>query len=174
MTTAKIVSMKARPLQASHLCFGASGILEEMNISLGEAVSAYDRRTQIEPLLGETVPGSPGQLKYNSSIIYGAMHPDCLMALRAEPLGAALDTAITARWNAWLSKYSQIAEIAVQASTAYGSGPLAKPARLAALANISQNQHDALAAAYYDATSRPPDLYGNPAQMQRDYGGTPA
>ena len=43
MPTATVINMRARPLQASHLCFEVGGILGELNVQLERYPSALNR-----------------------------------------------------------------------------------------------------------------------------------
>jgi hypothetical protein len=92
---ATVVSLKVRAAQAANLCFSVDGILQEMDTQLGSTVNAHDFATFYRSL--GTVAPTPSDnslLQFNSANIYAAVGKYRLAALRAEPIKAALDSAI--------------------------------------------------------------------------------
>jgi hypothetical protein len=119
---AKPVSLTVRPLQVSHLCFEVGGILGRSVAELGTKVSAFDfghlYKTFRNANKGHAI--DPGRLPFDSdgidaqtitTSIVGS-RPFALAALRAEPVKAALNKAINARENAFITKYGGVAAIA--------------------------------------------------------------
>jgi hypothetical protein len=154
---AKVVSLTVKPSQVSKLALEASGIVGEWNVSLGDSVTPHGPGLQAFDFatfyagLGATAPGSPAQLQYDSQGIHDdpAVAASNLLALRAEPVKAALDSAVAARANAYYAKYGNQAAIITQtldyyAATSSGS----KPQLLAELSTLAQNQASLLQAAY--------------------------
>lgn len=149
MGTARVVSMSARPLMTSLLCFEVGGILGEVIPQLGNSVSSFDFAGFYSGL-GVTAALDPSKLFYNSAAILSApvVTASLLAALRAEPRKAALDKAVKARQNAYFSKYGSAAVIVTNANNSYGSGASAKPALLQNLATWASQQASLLEAAY--------------------------
>lgn len=150
MTSAKVISLRVRPSQASMLALEADGIVGEFNVKLGAQVTAFDFAT-FYANLGTTATGSPAQLQFGSQGIHNApaVMASNLLALRAEPLKAALDAAIAARANAYYAKYGNQDAIITQMQQHYlptvqGS----KPQLLADLSNLAQQQATLLATEY--------------------------
>ena len=123
MGIARIVSLRARPYQVSHLCFDVGGILGEWSAPqgrpnapvytpLGESVSAFDF-SAFYALLGSmpTVPDHPSRLLYDFEEIQAAVNQYTIVALRAEAGKAILDKAINARQNAFYAKYANVGDI---------------------------------------------------------------
>jgi hypothetical protein len=146
MTVKKVVKLDVRPSQRSHLAFDVEGVLGEFKVKLGQKVTAFDP-TSLD--LGVAIAGAPAELRYNSTEIQNTVAASTLMALRAEAKKAALDSALAARANAYYAKYGSKAAIIALINQFYApASPGSKPARLADLAAISQNQTDLLQAAY--------------------------
>jgi hypothetical protein len=124
MPSAKPVFMEVRPFQVSHLCFEVGGILGESFAELGASVSAFDFGSLYNAFRAATPSKAvehPGRLAFDSEAIDLATkiapvvvikdvpqpsHPAALAALRAQPLKTALDKAISARANAFITKYA--------------------------------------------------------------------
>jgi hypothetical protein len=150
MPAGKVVTLKVTPSQSAILCFDAEGIIGQSDVKLGQSVTRFDFAL-FYANLGSAVNGSPARLVYDSQAIGTdkAVLESTLMALRAEPTKALLDKAIGARENVFYQKYAnQAAIIALQRQYYDPANPDSKPARLAALSTIAQNQADALNAAY--------------------------
>jgi hypothetical protein len=114
-TVAKVVSLRVRAAQAAHLCFAVDGILEEMDVQLGATVTSFDFATFYGNL--GTVASTPSDnslLQFNSANIYAGVGGYRLAALRAEPVKAALDSAVLSRQNAFYKKYIDISGINTQ------------------------------------------------------------
>jgi hypothetical protein len=148
MSTGKVVRLHVRPSQRSHLAFDVEGVLGELDVELGQSVTAFNFPS-FYAVLGATVAGAPAELQYGSTAIQSAVAGSALMALRAEARKAALDSAIAARANAYYAKYGNEGPIIALMNAYYApASPGSKPARLADLAAISQNQSTLLQAAY--------------------------
>lgn len=164
-----VVSLKARPWQVSLLSFEIGGILESLNVELGDAVTQFDFATFYGGL-NATAAGDLSRFTLDLDGILNALEgppQNILAALRSETRGAALDRLINARQNAYFSKYgaTQITDIVTAANKFYGGGTTANPAMLAELATLAQTQADQLAAAYL-ATGRGFPSGGTPVVVQ--------
>jgi hypothetical protein len=150
MGTAKVVSMRSRPFQITHLCFDSDGILGALNTQLGAPATAFDFPTFNATLAAApTVAGDPSRLLYDFPAIQTHVAPVALAALRAEPRKAALDKAVNARQNAYFSKYGNIAAIVARINAWYSPNTAdSKPNRLAILTALATDQANALKAAY--------------------------
>lgn len=150
MGTAKVLSLRARPVQASHLCFETDGILEELKTDLGKPAAPFDFPA-FYAILGSapTVPGDPSRLRYDFLAIQAFTASHTLASLRAEPAKAALDKAVNARQNAFFAKYADIPALVARINAWYSPGtPNSKPNRLAVLSALANDQANALKAAY--------------------------
>lgn len=58
MSTAKVISLRARALQITHLCFGVAGIVGESKAQLGSTVTGFDFKAFYEKL-GQTDSTAP-------------------------------------------------------------------------------------------------------------------
>jgi hypothetical protein len=120
MGTAKIMSMRSRPFQISHLCFDSDGILGELKAQLGTNAAAFDFPVFYATLASApTVAGDPSRLLYDFLAIQAFTAPAALASLRAEQGKAALDKAINARQNAFFAKYGSISAIVSRGVTSY-------------------------------------------------------
>ncbi|HTV91511.1 MAG TPA: HlyD family secretion protein [Verrucomicrobiae bacterium] len=142
--------MRVRPAQAALLSFETDGIVGESNVQLGASVTKFDFTT-FYANLGNAVSGTPSRLSYDSTGILSdpSINASLLYALRAESKRAVLDKAVANRQNAYYAKYQNAAAVISMTKQSYDptvSG--SKPQRLAALANISQQQANDLNAAY--------------------------
>jgi hypothetical protein len=152
----KVVSLRVRASQASHLCFEVGGILGELGTGgqrteLGAQVVAFDFPGFYLTLMNfDTVPlPDPSRLIYDSFQIRNNAEPFLLAALRAEDRKAALNKAINARQNAYKAKYINIPAVVSRMLGDYGlSSSGSKPRRLKNLRDLSQQQADLLSEAY--------------------------
>jgi HlyD family secretion protein len=171
MANAKVVSLKARASQMSHLCFPTSGIVEALGlriakkqhktfpIQLGDQVTPFPFVDFYKGLstLSPTVP-TGSRLMYDSEGILNdpIVQASLLMTLRAESVAAVLDKAINARQNSFLAKYSNQAEIIAAMQSFYNpTSPLpnpstSKPDALNSLYGTAISQMIALMGAYTD------------------------
>jgi hypothetical protein len=149
MGTAKVVTLGSRPYKAARLCFEVGGIVEQISVTLGSSVTPFDF-TGFYTGLGATAVGDASLLKFNSQAILTSapVAASILASLRAEPRAAALDRAIDLRQNSYFARYGSIAAVVGEATGFFGTGTSAKPARLAHLATLAQQQADQLDAAY--------------------------
>jgi multidrug resistance efflux pump len=146
MATAKAINLRVRPLQSVDLCFQVDGIVgdqSEIHL-LGKQVAGFDLPSFYGTLGQPVSPANLARLKFDSQAIRNAVLPSVLFELRAEPVKAALDKAIAQRENMYLQKYNNQANIIARMQNDYGSGASSKTTRLAALATVSTQQHDAL------------------------------
>jgi hypothetical protein len=126
MPPATPMFMEVRPFQASHLCFEVGGILGESFTELGAEVTAFDLGFLYEAFRAATPSTAvehPGRLAFDSAAIdlntkiprviknVPEPRPRALAALRSEPMKTALDKAINARANAFLTKYANAESI---------------------------------------------------------------
>jgi hypothetical protein len=119
---AKPLSLTVRPLKVSHLCFEVGGILGRSFAELGMKVAAFDFDNLYKAFRdankGEAI--DPGRLSFDSDGIDAQTittpipggRPFALATLRAETVKAALNKAIRARENAFITKYGGVAAIA--------------------------------------------------------------
>jgi hypothetical protein len=150
MSAAKVIKLRVRPLQAAMLSLETDGIVGELHTKLGAPVTAFDF-AGFYVNLGATVTGSPARLQFDAAGIHGAaaVTASNLLALRAEPVKAALDAAIAARANAYYAKYGN--QDAIIALTQQYYSPAiqgSKPQLLGSLSNLAQQQATLLQAAY--------------------------
>ena len=116
MLSAKPVFMEVRPFQVSNLCFEVGGILHKSFVELGTEVSAFDFQQMYSFFHAAILAPdalNEGRLVADSNNIASATQGPTLLqpgasalaTLRAESLRAALDKAIMARSNAFITKY---------------------------------------------------------------------
>jgi HlyD family secretion protein len=137
MANAKVVALKTRSSQISHLCFPVNGIIESLAqvkvrrvilgkpknpgggsavtyrpIQLGDKVTQFDF-TSFYASLNNTPSSDHSRLSYGSSgILNDASVTNCLlMTQRAESTAAVLDKAVNARQNAYFAKYANQRDI---------------------------------------------------------------
>lgn len=151
---AKPLSIKVRPSRVSHLCFEVGGILGRSFVDLGSKVIAFDfdhfynafrdANTHEAKDSGRLAFDSDGidAQTIRSLIVSGS--PPALAALRAEPVKAELNKAVTARENAFITKYGKATEIASFLKAAASD----KTLRLTRLKSRSQQRTDKLLRAY--------------------------
>jgi|HubBroStandDraft_1064217.scaffolds.fasta_scaffold02267_8 hypothetical protein len=137
MSVAKIVKLQVCSSLWANLCFEVGGIVGESNITLGQAITAFDF-TSFYATLGvatETVQvpvvgggGLKGHPAGSSNIkvtlnepanlldaqdIQNGSSASTLMALRAEPVKAVLDKACALRANAFYGRYASQVQAAI-------------------------------------------------------------
>jgi hypothetical protein len=150
MTDIKVVSLRARPYQSTVLSFGTEGIVQSLNVDLGQQVTGFSL-AQFYANLGAVAADSPARLSYDSQGI--AADPDIsrrtLMTLRAEPQKALLDKAIGAREISYYRKYADPAAVIDQIRSYYAPDrPGSKINHLNTLSSISVAQAELLGDAY--------------------------
>lgn len=168
MASAKLVALRARASQISHLCFPVPGIIENVRlfvprlvfigetfrpIQLGDSVTLFDF-VKFYADLNKPLSGDPSRLIYDSSGILNdpRVQASLLMTLRAEPTAAILDKAINARQNAYYAKYANQQQIisvihSLYTPTSTPSATISKPDALGSLYGVAQSQmHDLLSA----------------------------
>lgn len=151
---AKPLSLTVRPFQVSHLCFEVGGILGRSFAELGTKVSAFDFEHIYNAFrqANAAIAVDPGRLEFDSdgiddqtirTQVVGRRAP-ALAALRAEPMKAALNKAVTARENAFITKYGKVTEI----TSVLKAAASIKNFRLTRLSNRSQQRTDKLLSKY--------------------------
>jgi hypothetical protein len=178
MANAKVITLKARASQMSHLCFPTSGVVEALGtvvtrigvggpkgggfplsvpIQLGDPVTLFDFVKFYKGLSttsSEVPTGS--RLSYDSKGILDdpSVQASLLMTLRAESTAAVLDKAINARQNAFFAKYVNQGQIISAMQNFYNPTlPLptaitSKPDALNTLYSTANNQMIQLLIAY--------------------------
>jgi biotin carboxyl carrier protein len=175
MVSAKVISLTVRAYQVSHLCFEVGGILESLNVQknrttlLGQIIASGEPLTPfnfeafystlgafpIHPGIPPLVPPDPSRLRYGVSEIQSFVATSTLATLRAEPAKIALNMGMNDRQNAYFAKYGNAAGIVAKTNEYYSlSVSDSKPARLATLRTLSEEQADKLSHAY--STANPP------------------
>jgi hypothetical protein len=168
MPSAKVIALKARPYQTSHLCFPVHGIIDVsgpsnpkqlMNpIQLGDSVKAFPF-DKFYANLSNASPADASRLSYDSTGILNdaRVQASLLMTQRAESTKAVLDKAVNARQNAYYAKYQNRDDIIGVMQSFYKASNLpnvnvvstpSKPDMLITLRNLSQSQDNALTGAY--------------------------
>jgi hypothetical protein len=173
--SAKVISLAARPIQVSYLCFEVGGILESFNFQgqlrtlLGQTIAAghlfspfafgdfYTTLSQFPIVPGHPplIPPDPSRLKYGVEQLDAFVLPYALANLRAEGAKVSLNKAMNARQNAYFAKYGNASAIVTKTQESYApwiNG--SKPQRLANLKDISNKQSDGINDAY--TTENPP------------------
>ena len=170
MSAPKVVTLRARPWQVSHLCFAVSGIIDAVAqirlykqkafrpIQLGDSATKFPFDTFYKGL-SATPAADSSRLTYDSDGILNdaTVQVSLLMTLRAESTKAILDKAVNARQNAYYAKYANQGQIIAvmeqfyKATNLPGAGfpnPVSKPDMLGVLRNVAQAQADNLLEAY--------------------------
>src|ERR1700683_2595717 len=127
MGTAKVVTINARPLQASHLCFEVDGILARLHAHRGAPAAAFDftgfyATLASAPTSTDPFP-DPSRLRYDAPTIQSTVLPSTLAWLRAEPRKVALNKSVNARQNTYYAKYANASDIMGQSPAAGLAGP---------------------------------------------------
>src|SRR6516165_8502515 len=120
-TSARVVSLHARPMFVCNLSFPVDGVVDEVNCMLGGTLTNYFAYDNLLAKMGAIpaptvggVGGDPSRLFYDSQQISLAVAGEVvapLMTLRSSQGAAmtALEQAINARQNAYWARYSNIA-----------------------------------------------------------------
>jgi hypothetical protein len=150
MGTAKIISLQARPTQTTILCFDVDGILATLTAQLGDQATAFDFNGFYSTLNGApTVSGDASRLQYDPDTIASGVASSSLASLRSEMRRVALANAISARQNAYFSKYQNINAIVSKITGWYSPSVTdSKPKRLAKLSQLSDDQATTLKTSY--------------------------
>lgn len=174
---ARVISLKVRPSQVSHLCFEVGGILETLKAPpgkqtlLGHHVTSYPFEDLYKALGSNSTTGSSdhSRLFYSPDEIKKTLiGTHALASLRAEDAKTALRKAINARQNAYYAKYGSTQSAAIiDKMTEYYSPTThdSKPYRLGQLKQFAENQVNALKAAYSADGTRNGTI--NPANPQQ-------
>ena len=166
---AKIVSLRARPIQVAHLCFPVGGVVDQVNVRIGDTVQQFDSGIIGDMLQFPTgdpsTGGDPSLLVWDADGIsnyVGQSNDDngALMFLRAasQEAYAALDQAISARSNAYFAKYADQPTLVQAIQDTYLAKNLPAPIlvskseHLQNLMQISQQQWQALSSQYQATT----------------------
>ena len=107
----RIVSLRARPIQAAHLCFPVNGVVDYVGVRVGATVLQFDRGELIVTMLGFPTGADPSMLQMDADRISNYIGQTnegngALMRLQSEAAYAALNQAISARANAYFAKYA--------------------------------------------------------------------
>ncbi len=163
MGSAKIVSLVAHPLQASHLCFEVDGVVEALAAKLGDVVTptkqpppgppgsfaVFDFRGFCQLLESAPTGADASLLLYDAAHVEGEVGASALASLRAAPYRAVLDQAIARRQNAYHSKYGSSTFIINTLMGVYSpTSPVSKPNMLNILEQLANDQLVALSQAY--------------------------
>jgi hypothetical protein len=150
MGTANVVSMIARPVHLSYLCFEVGGILDTCSAQLGAAVNSisYSKLSQNVRTSG-AIAGDPSRLRFDSNEVMQFAQKFSLATLRNEDRKAFLDSAVNARQNLYFSKHANAASVISTIRANYSkSSPASNPNLLEILSDIAQQQAADLGEAY--------------------------
>lgn len=167
MDYSNVISMVARPIYRSYLCFEVGGILDTCDARLGDHVDGVSYET----LCADVKKATPGvnlgggglggvlrrgriSLDYSrlanaDNVMDIVKQYTTLATLRNEDRKAALNTAVNTRQNIFFSKYAS-SSLVIDKMTEYYDikRSNSKPNRLRALSNIAQQQSASLQEAY--------------------------
>jgi hypothetical protein len=148
---ARIVTLKAKAKSSADLAFDETGSIAnaEPAVEIGAQVAAYAPRTALYSQLGtlELVGDKPtGRLVFDSKALRKELQSKAIVILDNESHGADLDQAILARQNDWLTLYSHVADISLEASKRYGD----RLASLKRLLELADEHHKAIDDAYVE------------------------
>jgi biotin carboxyl carrier protein len=155
-----IVSLRARPIQAAHLCFPVNGVIDQVTVRIGDATDQFDTQSLIASMLQFPTGADPSLLSWDADAIanWAGQYNEgngALMTLRDNGAYAALDQAINARSNAYFAKYANPAAVVQALQNTYlapnnfSSPPVqSKSQHLANLMNCSQQQWTGLSNQY--------------------------
>lgn len=152
MAVAKVVSAIAQPSQSAYLCFEVGGILDQLNVDLGTAVSSISFEKLADLIRASPVdPTDPSRLQFDAARVIGLATPFTAAALRCEMNKTALDSAINTRQNIYFSKYANAPFVISTIRASYSrTSPASKPNLLGILDDIAQEQANALQEAYME------------------------
>ncbi|MBY4948156.1 hypothetical protein K6V92_16185 [Cupriavidus respiraculi] len=154
MATGKAIDLRVRPVLSVDLCYPVDGVIGRQSATLiGQPVQGLDVGQSLYPFLGQTDPQDSGRLMFHSNALYGRVAGSVLSSLRNEPQAVDVDTAVTMRWNTYLSTYSPDA-IAKARETFWDDPNDASSPQWALLSELeeqSRHLNALLAQAYKDA-----------------------
>jgi hypothetical protein len=149
---ARVVSLKARAINAAHLCFPVSGVVDQVGVRVGDPVAQVDRNEIVSSMLQFPATGDPSLLDWDADAIANWIGQanqgnGALVRLQQDAAYAALDQAISARANAYFAKYAdpntvvQAMQSTYQAPNNFSTpGLLSKSQHLANLMTYSGQQ----------------------------------
>jgi multidrug efflux pump subunit AcrA (membrane-fusion protein) len=147
-TPGTVIKLGARAAQSAMLAFAVDGIIQDVGVTLGATVPAFNIGGFYNGL-DATVVGNPAELQFNSARILARLGGFPIVSLRAESAKAALDAAVAARANAYYAKYANQTAIIGQMNTSYNLGTAgSKPQLLRTLTNLAAQHGKALEDAY--------------------------
>ncbi|MGW4667455.1 HlyD family efflux transporter periplasmic adaptor subunit [Streptosporangium sandarakinum] len=150
MGIANIISMIARPVHGSYLCFEIGGILNTCDVYLGDTVKAvpYDRLTDLVKASGTTI-GDPSRLAGDTNGVLSIVQPFSVASLRNEDRKASLDSAVNSRQNIYFSKHANADSVISTIRGSYDKGsPASNPNLLDRLSDLANQQLVELDEAY--------------------------
>ncbi len=150
MGTANVISMVARPVHGSYLCFEIGGILNTCDVHLGGIVKAipYAKLADIVKTSGTTT-GDPSRLVGDANGVLNIVQPFSVASLRNEDRKASVDSAVNSRQNIYFSKYAN-AGFVISTIRAYydKTSPASNPNLLDRLSDLANQQLVELGEAY--------------------------
>ena len=158
MGKAEVVSLVVKPVSVSRLCFERDGILERVRVQLGASVEPFGFEEFHEVLSrSEIAKDREGRLRFDAAAIREFLERYHILGeLRSvHDAGIALQKAINARQNSYLSKYRNLGLIDLKMHELYHphtSG--SKSERLAALSGLASGMWDQVRAAYEEDERR--------------------
>ena len=123
MGLAKVVKLTALPAYCADLSFEVGGVVESVNINLGQPVTGFDLPSFYSQLGTATDPNTGPQNLWNSALLLNNLGGPSVMlvSLRAEDVKAALDKACALRANAYLVKFANATQINTQMQSFYAN-----------------------------------------------------
>lgn len=157
MATAKVRSLRVRPIQSTDLAFNMAGILDYHNQDLAvlgaRIANGYDLAA-LYTKLGE-FDSTTGLITYDAEKIRKSLVDEAkvvLFSVRNAALRTGLAQAIAQRQNVYLRRYKHSADIIVEYERLYPTngtpGLSSKLGRIAALLDRDDHRHDDLETAY--------------------------
>src|SRR5258708_1119783 len=173
MSTAKVISMVAQPIQGSYLCFEVGGILDRLYVDLGADLRVGPKDITFEKVCAplrssKLTPGDPSHLQFDAAGIVNRAMPFALAKLRNEMSKSALDTAINTFKKVYFSKYANSSSVISTIRGFYSrTSPASKPNLLGILDDIAEQQATALQDAYTE-NDVPDVVTATPSSIQMD------
>lgn len=146
MATNKVIAVHSRPWRVSRLCFESDGILGQINLTLGDSVAAFDFPA-FHAALGSmpTFPANLSRLLFNFPQIEEFTKKYTIAELRAEPLKAALNSAINTRQNTFLARHANAPAIISRLRQSYDVAVVGSKAnRLEVLTSLAESHWNEL------------------------------
>ncbi|RWO29865.1 MAG: HlyD family secretion protein [Mesorhizobium sp.] len=150
MGTANVISMIAQPVHGSSLCFEIGGILNTLDVQLGDTVQAIPYAKLVDYVkTSGAAAGDPSRLVGDANGVFGIVQPFSLASVRNEDRKASLDSAVNSRQNIYFSKYANAGFVISTIRASYDkTSPASNPNLLDRLADLAQRQMVELDEAY--------------------------